>query len=309
MKIVFFSGIQKPTNELSLEDINGTGKLYSYYLRKEMDKRGIETIPCRGLGVNESDDKYEKLINIPKGDHLISVEQRGITTRKQHPCVLKRMRESISGKITSICDNNILIGDEDLLFYAVPAPEKPKSIYVGWAVDHSMCFPQKDPNVLRILIDHSLYVANNNVDCSIPIFKDVMNFANLYKERPVIVRRFISGGIETCDANSKPEIYNRKGLNFRDAAAEYRKSDIFIVTHPESMGLSVLESAASGALVLSQEGFIKPELINDLNHLIYRGNIPWGVVLKMINHKESYTRTLKYNWSGIVDKMIKELNR
>jgi len=307
MKIVFFAGIQKPTDELSHEDINGTGKLYSYYLRKEMDKRGIETIPCRGVGVNESDEKYKQLINIPKGDHLISVEQRGITNRRNHPYVLKRMRESISGKITSICDNNMLIGDEDLLFYAVPAPEKPKSIYVGWAVDHSMCFPQKDPNVLRILIDHSLYVENNTVDISIPIFKDVMNFANSYKERPVIVRRFISGGVETCDANSKPEIYNRKGLNFKDAAAEYRKADIFIVTHPESMGLSVLESAASGALVLSPNGFIKPELINDLNHLIFNGKIPWKNALNMINHEESYKRTLKYNWSDVVDKMIKGL--
>ena len=307
MKVVVFSGIQKPTDAISTEDIYGTPQLYSYYLRKEMEKRGIETIPCRCPSVNSGVKEYEAL-TIPEGDHLISVEQRGIYNRKQHPILLKNMKKSISGKITTICDNNDIIGDEDALFYAVPAPKKPKSIYVGWAVDHTMCFPQKDPNVLRILIDHSHY-NENGIDLSKQIFKDVMNFSNSYKERPVIVRRFISGGVETCDANSKPEIYNRSGLTFKDACSEYRKSDIFIVTHPESMGLSVLESAAAGALVLSPNDFIRHELLHDLNHLTFQRGIPWGTALNMIDHKESYRRTLKYNWSDVVDKMIKEFNR
>jgi len=308
MKVVVFSGIQKPTDAISTEDIFGTGQLYSYYLRKEMVKRGIETVPCRCPSVNAGVKEYEAL-TIPKGDHLISVEQRGIYLRKQHPILLKKMKESISGKITTICDNNEVIGAEDALFYAVPASPKPKSIYVGWAVDHSVCFPQKDPNVLRILIDHSYYGANSNTDLSIPIFKDVMNFANEYKERPVIVRRFISGGVETCDANSKPEIYNRSGLTFKDACAEYRQADIFIVTHQESMGLSVLESAAAGALVITPHGFIKQSLLHDLNHLTFQRGIPWKTALNMINHEESYKKTLKYNWSDVVDKMIKEFNR
>ena len=57
MKIVFFGGIRKTnTKDLSLNDITGTPALYSYFLRKEFDKLGIESTYCEAKAREATDE-------------------------------------------------------------------------------------------------------------------------------------------------------------------------------------------------------------------------------------------------------------
>ena len=71
MKVVIFGGIQKPIEDLMLEDITGTPTLYSYYLRTEMAKLGIDTIPCQCNSMYDSEEKFND-IKIPDGDCILS---------------------------------------------------------------------------------------------------------------------------------------------------------------------------------------------------------------------------------------------
>ena len=178
MKIAIFSGIQKKTENLSIFDIYGTPQLYSYYLRKEFEKEGIETIPCQCPSIKYDSKAYENF-TVPKADHILSVEQRGFHLRREHKPLFERIKESISRKVCTICDNNNIISEvEDLLFYAIPAAKKVKSAYVGWAADCNLCYADKNPNILRILIDHSYYGNCGNKDLSETILKDTLALAH-----------------------------------------------------------------------------------------------------------------------------------
>jgi hypothetical protein len=308
-KIVIFSGIQKPTDKLLKDDIKGTGQLYSYYLRKEFEKMGIETVPCPGPSAGYSPEHYKKLIpRIPSGDHIISVEQRGFYNRRHVKFLIPEMRKKISGKITTICDNNTVIGPEDMLYYAVPAKSKPKSKYVGWAADPSVCRPNKRNDTLRILIDHSYYKDVKYRDRSKELILDTIQFAKKYTDRKIIVRRFVSGGVENLNLN-KPrfEVYDRNGLPYPKACDEYSRADVFIVTHAESMGLSVLESALAGALVVSPNGYIRKSLISPLHHIEIDNKIPWNKVLNSLDIKRSVRLANRYTWKNVAKTIAEDL--
>ncbi len=75
-------------------------------------------------------------------------------------------------------------------------------------------------------------------------------------------------------------------MRYPKACEEYRKADIFIVTHPESMGLSVLESGAAGALVVAPLNYIKCSLLKPIYHISFENYIPWDIIVKMINVKK-----------------------
>jgi hypothetical protein len=290
--------------------ISGTASLYSYYLRIELEKLGISTVPCPCPSQNAPDEEYIKLLNnMPHGDHIISVEQRGFYNRKRIQFLMSGIRKKIAGKITTICDNNQIVGFEDMVYYAVPDKERKGSKYVGWAADPQMCYPEQNPNTIRILIDHSYYGSpDKNPDRSEDIIRQTIAFAKNYKEKPLLVRRFICGGVETLSLdNPKFEIYNRNGLYYPDACAEYRKSDIFIVTHAESMGLSVLESAMSGALILSPKSFIRKSLLEPLHHIEFSKEIPWDQVKNSLDANRSFKNASKFSWQKIAKDIATDL--
>lgn len=308
MKIVIFSGIQKPTSDLPYNHIVGTPALYSYYLRKEFDKLGIETVPCRCPSIVEDDKAYQSKFSVPEGDHILSVEQRGWFLRERCPSLIEKVKKSISGKITTICDNNTIIGEEDYLFYAIPAPKRDKSIYVGWAADGDLLYPEKEKGTLRILIDHSYYGYCAR-DLSIGIVDNVIKFAKSYKDK-VVIRRFISGGIETVNPNEEPkrDIYSRSGLPYLEACEEYRKADIFCVTHPESLGLSVIESAMAGAYVVAPYNHIKKPLLESLHHYEFTKEIPWEFILQQqLNPELSRYKASSFTWDKVAKRIARTL--
>jgi len=180
-------------------------------------------------------------------------------------------------------------------------------VYVGWAADHTLCYPDKDPNEIRILIDHSYY-GESKQDYSTHMIDEVFRFARAYEGR-VVVRRFVTGGVETMDVRKPPryEIYRRMGLPYLGACEEYRKANIFVVTHRGTMELSVLESAMSGAFIISPDLFISPGLIEPLYHIALRGaspRVPWGKVLGMLNVKKSVEQAKENTWQRLADRML-----
>lgn len=318
MNICIYSGIQKDTKDLSLYDIDSTATLYSYFLRKEFDKLGVETVPCHDGGFNV--EKYKKL-KIPDCDHILSVEQRGWYNRQKYVDfpLEALVRKHIKGKICTICDHNILVGYEDLLFYAAPMKlsqkPKPRTVCVGWAADPELCSPEKDPDTLRILIDHSYYGNPDKPDKPTGDISDlVINSCLEFSKRSgrrVVLRRFISNGVETIKGFYKKDLYNRIGMPYPEACDEYRKADIFIVTHPESLGISVIESAMSGALIIVPLRYIKFSLTKDL--LVYNFDpeqgIDWKTVLSMLNVEEARNKASKYTWSNVVSTMLEHIEK
>jgi len=312
MKVVFFGGIpKKSVKDLSLSDITGTAALYTYFLRNEFDKRGIETDYCEARPGSSSDEILSK-IQIPPGDHILSVAQRGFTVRcKTSKILYENARKAIKGKITSICDHATANPVEDIIFYAVPNKPLAKNVHIQWACDHSLLTPEQDPTKIRILIDHAYYGNNNPKDITSKLSEECVKFQYYHSEKKVIIRRF-SGPTGVEDVNNRNALtgqYDRStSMPYPKACEEYRKADIFIVTHPESLGLSVLESAAGGAFVVLPHGYIRSGMLSQIRHLDIPGNnISWDIVLNQLNIKRSVSTTKNFNWSNMTDKILKSL--
>lgn len=310
MKIIVFGGIPKKTEELKLEDIRGTAQLYSYYIRNEFKKKGVETEFCQFGPGGSSSERLEK-IEIPEGDHALSFSQRGFDVRgKISPKFIINVRQKIKGKITSICDHLVKNPIEDMIFHAAPwHSSHERNKYVSWAASKDILYPEKDPLVFRILIDHSYYKEGNNKDLSQFIAEQCIKFQKSYKQKKVIIRRFGGpDGIE--DVNEKNiiyKVYDRSmSAPYPKACEEYRKADIFLVTHPESMGLSVLESGMAGTFVVTPEKYIKCSLLQPIYHIAFQGNIPWDKIVNMINVKKSVEYASPYKWENIASLMLEE---
>lgn len=191
---------------------------------------------------------------------------------------------------------------------------KGKNICIGWGADPSLNYPNQESNELRILVDHPNYAKNNLLDKSVEILNSVntLQKSNLWKNKykSLKVRRFTSNEVIDHDFNStSPEKYIPSQIPYKRICVEHCKSHIFLVTHPESLGLVVLETALAGALVVTPKGFISRDRLKTIRHYEYDKNINWAKVLEMINIKESRSSALKNSWDNvaknIVDGLIK----
>lgn len=248
----------------------------------------------------------------PQTDFTIVCESRGIYYRPD--IFYDKIREKTSKGIMTFCASNTILGKENVLFYMVPSGKRKKRRckLLNWTADDVLCKPKQNPFKLRILIDHNYYGPHTRMlqnDLTVDITNQVCEFAKKEKIKgnQVEVRRFITGGVETIDIEN-PQIMNKyiqgSGLSYEEVCEEYSKTDIFIVTHMECMGLSVLESAMSGALILTPINYIKHELIRDLNHIQFDKEIKWETVLKNLNYDLSRQKATCFSWRNNIKKII-----
>lgn len=183
------------------------------------------------------------------------------------------------------------------------------SISLGFAANETILKPSKDSKLLNILIDHTAYNKKHFLTKDKTKFIIQEIFKNKF-DKQFVVKRFINSKIETViDVNCEIEQYNRVGVNILEAYHEYNKADIFFVTHPESMGLSVIECAMAGCLIVSPKNYIKPEFLANINHIEFENILDWSQILKKINFKKSRKLALNKTWSIFYNKMFTQINK
>ena len=289
-----------------LSNISNFSGVAAYYLNRELSNHNIEhTHFIVATDIRAKSEKeqvaYFNKIPITDVDHIVAMGIRFFS--EYNPKCTQLLKKKIKGLVTGTVENE-REEPTDIMFTFNRVVSK-KAIYIGWGADPQLCYPDKLDDTLHILIDHSNY-NKNRPDLSDCIAKQVQSlidskqYTKLFKH--IKVRRFVDryeSGVGVEDFDSKHNVkysYTRRGLSYVDACAEYRKAHIFIVTHPESLGLSVLESAMSGALVVSPEYFIKSEKINDVRHVLFKTKINWKVVLKQISVKKSVKKVKYLTW-------------
>lgn len=190
---------------------------------------------------------------------------------------------------------------------------KKSNVYMGWAADSELNYPSQDSEDLRILIDHTNY-GENPVDNTVEIINTVKQFIDSKiwqsKYKSVSVRRFDSGKVIDVDFdNVDIERYDRTPIPFTEITKEHSQAHIFMVTHPESVGLVVLETAMAGALTVTPDEFIPDDRLDTVRYYKYNDTIDWKIVLDMLNPQLSREVALQNNWDAvacrIADTLIK----
>ena len=82
-----------------------------------------------------------------------------------------------------------------------------------------------------------------------------------------------------------------------------------MVTHPESVGLVVLETSLAGAFTVSPQGYINSDRLQTVRHYTYKPktDINWDVVLKSLDPKLSRNIALKNSWDNVAKRIVEKL--
>ena len=184
------------------------------------------------------------------------------------------------------------------------------NVYIGWSADSNLIQSRQPKEKLNVLVDHSAF-NHNSLDRS---FDTLMNIRNLihsgiyedYGFKSVSVRRFTSGAVETVDIDnfSIQRYDNTASMSYINACREYSKAHIFCVTHKESVGQSIIESATSGALVISPKNFVNKDRLDTVRHVEWSDRIDWPSVLPAIDIKKSREKASKNSWFDICQTII-----
>jgi hypothetical protein len=185
--------------------------------------------------------------------------------------------------------------------------------YMGWATDPEVNTPQQDPRDLRILVDHTNY-GDNAVDITAKVLTEIQRFVESdiwqYKFDSVSVRRFDSGRIVDVDFNNLDiKKYDRTAIPFSKITKEHCAAHIFCVTHPESVGLVVLETAMAGALPVIPKGFIPTDRLKTVRYVEWDQRINWKRILAKLNIDKSRSVALDNTWSAVADRIVQALTR
>jgi hypothetical protein len=188
------------------------------------------------------------------------------------------------------------------------------NVHMGWAADPELNIPQQSTTDLRILVDHTNYGVNET-DLTAEILNQIKKFAesDLWKSRyrTISVRRFDSGQVVDVDfSDLSYEKYDRsKTMPLATISKEHSAAHIFCVTHPESVGLVVLETATAGALIVSPKDFIPADRLATVRHVEWDNTIDWKLVLDSIDIAQSRTTALKNNWPTVAENIVNALHK
>lgn len=184
--------------------------------------------------------------------------------------------------------------------------------YIGWAADSDLNHPAQDDQTLGILVDHTNY-GPNPVDRTIEVLQDIKQFVQslAWKKRwaNIRVRRFDSGRVVDVNFDKLHEIerYDRTAIPFTEICKEHSEAHIFCVTHPESVGQVVLETAMAGAYTVTPQGFIPVDRLATVRHLEYQTEIDWKIVLSNVNPGLCRKKALENSWTQVAKRIRAEL--
>ena len=305
----------------SVSDIRCFTESLNYYIPRNLSKLAEVDIQSLPLSDNKTVLQIFEKIE-PKYDCILALGLRYFG--RVPPAFLQTLRDQVKCPIVQMHDGTRFDSDGvdlTLTFKETenipPHRAEAHSQYnkcVGWAADCEIFdVPTTKSNVLTVLVDHTNY--NGGEDFSNEVLTEVFNlkesdvWKGLYDD--VVVKRLGSGVFGTLDSLPyEVEPYDRKKvIPITELAETYRSADIFVVSHPESLGLVVLETAMCGSLVVCKQGFVSKDRLNSINHYCYSDEIIWDDVLPNINRRLNRDVAIKNSWSQMATNIINELTR
>lgn len=303
----------------SLDKVKNFTGVQAYYLARELRRRGVELIFIDG----KHKDPLQQIASIEQdADHVLALGLRWFTHKP--PGLAQLLKATVKGAVTQIHDGLVHeslaphMAGVDCTFTFRDDSTRTRgweryaknNCYIGWAADPELLYPEQSPTEFRVLIDHPYY-KGGIPDHTAAITADVMAFARGGDWRKhwqsVHVRRLVNGGAEDVYQND-PMVrsFDRKHIPFTQIADEYRKANVYVVTHKESVGLTCLETACCGALTLTTRGLIYDDRLATIRHFLYDGTqAPWPQVLREINIKASAEMARSQSWDKVADRMLR----
>ncbi len=282
----------------TLDDVRNFSGVWSYYLRREFLQAGVK---LRFAQPDPTPKAYARLRK--PGETVLALGTRHFD--KAPEGCLTALREAGNGIVAQIHDGKTK-APVDVTF-TVKEVDKPCHVAVGWAGDPEMLFPQQSKDELTILIDHPDYVRGRGGDITGYVLSSVADFivSGVWRKRfrSIVSYRIADGGLVPAGAPLQP--FTRSHMPYAKMCESYCRAHIFMVTHPESVGLAALEAAMAGALPVVMRGFINEMLLATVMHHSYHSVIDWAAILGKIDPAQSHKAAAPNSWSAVAERIIR----
>jgi|LWDU01.1.fsa_nt_gi glycosyltransferase involved in cell wall biosynthesis len=240
-----------------------------------------------------------------------------------------RIRDLIipSGLIGTISDHDFGIEFEDVRFCATiinPREQSPRAHQVYWGCDPNFLEPEKDEDCLTILLD-SWHLEDKKYDRTPEILHACLEYSkssdNFIGDKGKIrILAWGNDGIEEFRPEGENELVRKPNrVGFGELMENLRRADVFMVTHSESMGLTILEAAMAGCVVVipvpaipnpDVSRWIREDLAETVPHVDFshrleeRIEIPWNDIGNMMDPSKIRGETIEFTWERVAERII-----
>lgn len=305
----------------SVHEISCFTDVLSYYLPRSLQTLTGLTVDIKSMPSTDGPElqKFFSTVEVKQYDAILTLGLRFYSKISEHTTGILRNR--FTGLICQVHDGSRLDRDPVDITFTFKNDDarmatnknwynrhKKFNACMGWATDPEINFPSQSTTNLRILVDHTNY-GENPIDETENILRDIKKFveSESWKLRydSVSVRRFDTGQVIDVDFNDLTvHRYDRSiPIPFSKITKEHCEAHVFCVTHPESVGMVVLETAMAGALVVVPRGFIAQDRLDTVRHIEWSGTIDWAQVLDNIDIESSRKVALANTWDMVAKRI------
>lgn len=291
------------TDFASIRNYSG---LWSYHLRQQFLSLGVELQFVKVPHDPFIETAFKQIQT--DADHIFTLGNRLLSRLPQG--ARRTLRKKVPGWIAQLHDRSSLmnLGDRMFTFTVRPATRKP-DVTIGWAADPTFFYPvAPEDGRIHVLIDHANY---GGLDFTHLVWVQV---ARLIDRNPggFAVHQIVDGGVAEVNVFEPPLAnnirYQRQSVPLEQIVPFYRQAHIFMPTHRESVGLSVLELAMCGALPVVRTGFIAEQLLGSVRHVGWLNDVNWDHVLEYADAGASRQMAAKHTWRQVALRILQKFN-
>ena len=288
--------------DAKIGDLYNFNMVVAWNLRKAFMKRGVEAQFVR--------DRTIRKTAPPTADHSIVISagaMRAIKGQNKQPGYYEKIRDNTTGKLTMYLDSDY--GGWKPYFdhiFTVVVPQNNKNfIYGGWGADPEFFYPdQQERAVFVDSLMHNFYKGRYNKIYD--ILKEVFKIPdhNLETGDP------LTQTIPSLDMTLHMPIpgYNKrfKTIYWPEIQGIIRKCHYYCCTQWGESGLTRIESATSGALLVIPEELYRPRTMASLEHRIWRTKDELiDILMTKTDPKAISEKALEHSWDKVADRMLK----
>ena len=272
-------------DNIKFDNINNFNAVVAWSLRKAFRKRGID---CR-LVV----DKLLMTKPPPKADYNIAISGKALHLIKFKPECRQRLEEASTERTAAFMDSDFggWFQFFDHIFTVVkPKRKQPEYVYGGWGADPDFFYPEQKEKALYL----------DTLDC---LTKEKHNgrLTHIFDAYNSVMAK-----TDLTIYNPVPKYRGRKGVSWPDIQDIMRKCHFYCCTQWGESGLTRIEAATSGALLVVPTDIYRPRTMSSLEHKL------WSTEEELIDILTSETdveairkKALKHSWDKVVRRMLR----
>lgn len=274
-------------------------QVVSWSLHKAFMKAGVET---RFV----SDEQFWEE-DIPEADHSIIISNFIMVAMRDNPLLYQKVRDATKGKMTLYLDADYAEWWKffDYVFTIVrPTRQQTQYVYAGWGADPNIFYPDQDNKT--VFVDSLMYGKyDGKFDGVYNDIKDVLNISEDHlQSNTAVTYKTTIAKMEATVYMPTPR-YENPRIPWIDFGPTQRKCHFYICTQLGEGGLTRIESATCGALLVVPKPLFRPKTMGSLKHAVFETKQELIKILKKkTDPKEIRKKGLEHSWDRVVTRML-----